>query len=78
MYKTKLRDSLKAAMPTFTLIGEYSYSAWASDLGLKPGEFPATYFIEGVGTLTLEHINRDGAHIYRKGASKFTLTIFND
>jgi hypothetical protein len=61
-----------------TLTGEFTLSAFASDLGLKPGDFPAAPFIDGYGTFLLEYVTKDGSHVYRRGASKITFTIYND
>jgi hypothetical protein len=62
----------------YTTVGDFTLSAFASDLGLKPGEFPAAPFIDGFGTFALDYVTKDGSHVYRRGASKFTFTIFND
>jgi len=67
---------------TFERIGDWTLAAYASKLGLVAGRrytphFPNTVFIDGLGTFTLEQILRDGARLYRRGASKFTFTIYN-
>jgi hypothetical protein len=61
-----------------SLAGEFTLSAWASELGLKPGWWPHYCHVPGFGNFTLAQILRDGAHVYRVPASKFTFTIYND
>lgn len=62
--------------------GDYTFSAWASDLGLKPGQWPKRLQVSGFGfgfgVFQHEKVLRDGSRIYRVPASKFTFTIYND
>ena len=56
------------------------YEFWctdASDLGLRPGQFPREVQI-GEHRLPLKEVQFDGTHLYRNGDANVALRIFND
>jgi len=62
----------------YSLTGDYTLSAFASDLGLAPGQWPLHFWIQGFGTFQHEKVLRDGARRFRVPNTKFTFTIYND
>jgi len=52
-------------------------SAEASDLGLKPGEWPDWFTLPIIGTFVLREIEKQGAHIYMTDSGD-RFTIWND
>jgi hypothetical protein len=63
----------------YGMIGGFTLSAYASDLGLKPGEFPVAFSVQGfAGAFSLEYQTKDGSHVYWLTGTKYTFTIYND
>jgi len=52
-------------------------SAEASDLGLKPGEWPDWFTLRPMGTFRLREVDKHGSHIYTSDNGD-QFTIFND
>jgi hypothetical protein len=52
-------------------------SAEASDLGLKPGEWPDWFTLPVIGTFRLHDVDKDGSHIYTTDSGD-QFVIFND
>lgn len=53
-------------------------SAEASSLGLKPGQWPITFDVEGFGQFVQREILRDGSRVYGVPFTLISFTIWND